>query len=62
MAQHLREGSEVNITYEDSGGTVTLSAIPVTNMTDAYIEVASALAGTVVVPWARVYRIAVTTD
>lgn len=61
MAQHLREGSVVNLSFEDSGGNATYSAVTVTNLTEAYVEVEGA-SGTNAVPWARVYRVVVTTD
>lgn len=62
MSQHLRIGSEINLSFEDSGGAATFSTVTVTNVTEAYVEVESATTGKNAVPWARVYRATVTTD
>lgn len=62
MAQHLREGSTVSITYENTPGNYAgLGSGTVTNLTDAYVEV-EVSSSVYVVPWGQVVTIIVTTD
>jgi hypothetical protein len=62
MAQHLREGSQVSVTYENSPGNYsTTGTATVTNLTDAYIE-AEVSSTKYAFPWSHVALIQITTD